>query len=90
VSEYEICAIYRGARNKNIEINILAELNGTKPFEIIKVLLKNGEELPPKAINKLYKRLDTLEAQIADREKEYKEIAQVIAMGSRREKNIDG
>ncbi|MCM1232686.1 MAG: hypothetical protein NC489_21380 [Ruminococcus flavefaciens] len=85
MSEYEICAMYREAKNKNMQINILAELNGIKPLEIIKVLLKNGEDLPQKAVNRLYKRLDTLEGQIADREREYKEIVEVITMGNRRE-----
>ncbi len=62
MNEHEICTMYREAKNKNQQIQILAELNGTKQLEIIKVLLINGEELPKRAIDKLFRRLDTLEA----------------------------
>lgn len=50
-------------------------------------LVKNGEKLPSRAINQLYKRLDVLEAQISEREKEYKEIVRALNGG---EKNRTG
>lgn len=46
--------------------------------EIIRILVKNGEKLPSRVINQLYKRLDVLEAQISEREKEYREIVRAL------------
>lgn len=63
---------------------ILAGLNRTRKLEIIKIMLKNGEKLTEKDINKLYKRLDVLEEQIAEREKEYRTIVDVLKYGSRK------
>lgn len=52
-------------------------------IEIIKILVRNGETLPSRAINQLYKRLDALEAQISEREKEYREIVQALNGGKK-------
>lgn len=65
--------MYRDARNQNTQLQILAELNDVSRNEIIRILVKNGEKLPSRVINQLYKRLDVLEAQISEREKEYRE-----------------
>lgn len=40
--------------------------------------MRNGETLPTRAINQLYRRLDTLEAQISECEREYREIVQAL------------
>ena len=56
MSEREICYMYREARNQNTQLQVLAELNDTNQNEIIRILTKNGERLPERAINKLYKR----------------------------------
>ena len=57
--------MYREARNQNTQLQVLAELNDTNQNEIIRILTKNGERLPERAINKLYKRLNVLDEQIA-------------------------
>ena len=76
MTEREICIMYRGAKNQNAQIQILVDLSSMSRIEIIKILVRNGEKLPSRAINQLYKRLDALEAQISEREKEYREIVQ--------------
>ena len=70
--------MYRDARNRNTQLQILAELNDVSRNEIIRILIKNGEKLPSRVINQLYKRLDVLEAQISEREKEYREIVRAL------------
>ena len=75
--------MYREAKNQNTQIQILADLSGMSRIEIIKILVRNGEKLPSRAINQLYKRLDTLEAQISEREKEYREIVQALNGGKK-------
>ena len=83
MTEREICIMYREARNQNTQLQILAELNDVSRNEIIRILVKNGEKLPSRAINQLYKRLDVLEAQISEREKEYKEIVRALNGGEK-------
>lgn len=70
--------MYREARNQNTQLQVLAELNDVSRNEIIRILVKNGEKLPSRVINQLYKRLDVLEAQIFEREKEYREIVRAL------------
>lgn len=74
----EICYSYHNARHKAQQIQILAELNDVDSLEIIKVLVRGGEELPASTVNKLYKRLDKLEMEIREREREYKAIAAAL------------
>lgn len=78
MTEREICLMYREARNQNTQLQVLAELNDVSRNEIIRILVKNGEKLPSRVINQLYKRLDVLEAQIFEREKEYREIVRAL------------
>ena len=85
MTEREICIMYREARNQNTQLQVLAELNDVSRNEIIRILVKNGEKLPSRAINQLYKRLDVLEAQISEREKEYKEIVRALNGGEKRQ-----
>ncbi len=72
----EICRSYHAARHKAQQI--LAELNDTDSLEIIKALVRGGERLPDSTVNKLYKRLDKLEMEIREREREYKAIAAAL------------
>lgn len=74
----KICYSYRSARHKAQQIQILAELNGVDSLEIIKVLVHGGERLPDSTVNKLFKRLDKLEMEIREREREYKAIAAAL------------
>ena len=83
VTEREICIMYRGTRNQNQQLQILAELNNVSRNEIIRILVKNGEKLPSRAINQLYKRLDILDAEIFEREKEYREIVRALNGGEK-------
>ncbi|MCX4292248.1 MAG: hypothetical protein OSJ36_10715 [Odoribacter sp.] len=48
---------------------------------IIGILVKNGEKVSDKVANQLYKRLDVLDAQISEREREYREIVQALNGG---------
>ena len=68
----EICRSYHSARHKAQQIQILAELNAVDSLEIIKALVRGGERLPDSTVNKLFKRLDKLEMEIREREREYK------------------
>ncbi len=86
MTEREICIMYREARNQNTQLQILAELNDVNRNEIIRILVKNGEKLPSRVINQLYKRLDVLEAQISEREKEYREIVQALNGGEKQDR----
>ena len=83
MTEREIRLMYREARNKNTPLQLLAELNGVSRNEIIRILVKNGEKLPDRVINQLYKRLDVLEAQISEREREYREIVKALNGGEK-------
>ena len=78
MTEREICLMYREAKKQNTQLQVLAELNDVSRNEIIRVLVKNGEKMPSRVINQLYKRLDVLEAQISKREKEYREIVRAL------------
>ena len=86
MTEREICIMYREERNQNTQLQILAELNDVNRNEIIRILVKNGEKLPSRAINQLYKRLDVLEAQISEREKEYREIVRALNGGEKQDR----
>lgn len=83
MTEREICIMYREAKNQNTQIQILADLSSMSRIEIIKILVRNGEILPTRAINQLYRRLDALEAQISEREREYREIVQALNGGKK-------
>lgn len=83
MTEREICIMYREAKNQNMQIQILADLSSMSRIEIIKILVRNGEILPTRAINQLYRRLDALEAQISEREREYREIVQALNGGKK-------
>lgn len=78
MTEREICLSYREAKDKRKQIPILADLSELSKPEIIGILLRNGENVMKQDIEKLYKRLDTLDAQIAEREREYRAIVKAL------------
>lgn len=90
MSNREICMNYKQAKNKFEQIQILADLNTVDRTNIIKILLFWGEKpyLSSKKaekelhnreyMNVMFKRLDTLDAEIAKREKEYREIVKIL------------
>lgn len=94
MTEGEICRIYRHAKDRGEQIQILAELNCTGRDKIIRILIRNGEHvripLPTRGKPRkreltdkeyfaaLFKRLDVLDAEIARRENEYRDILAVI------------
>lgn len=86
MTEREICLSYREAKNRNVQLKVLAELNSVSKVKIIGILVKNGEKVSDKATNQLYKRLEVLEAQISEREREYREIVKALNGG----KTING
>lgn len=81
MTEHEICQLYREARNKVTQLQILAELNDTDRNQIIGLLVKHGEEIPDRVISQMYRRLDALDAQISEREKEYRSIVRALNGG---------
>ena len=78
MTEREICLSYREAKDKRKQIPILSDLSGLSEPEIIGILLRNGESVAKQDIEHLYKRLDTLDAQIAEREREYRAIVKAL------------
>lgn len=74
----EICASFKRAGNRNKQLRVLAELNGENQITIIRILAENGECIPSRACDKLFRRLDKLEEEIAEREKEYREIVKIM------------
>lgn len=78
MTEREICLSYREAKDKRKQIPILADLSELSKPEIIGILLRNGENVMKQDIEQLYKRLDTLDAQIAEREREYRAIVKTL------------
>lgn len=61
VTEREICGSFRRAENQKQQIQILTELTCKSKYQIIGILLRNGEKVPKSIENQLYKRLDALE-----------------------------
>ena len=59
----------------------MAELNDTDRNQIIGLLVKHGEEIPDRVVSQLYRRLDALDAQISEREKEYCSIVRALNGG---------
>ena len=78
MTEGEICSMYRNAKNRSKQLPILADLTGKNKAEIIAILLKNGEEVAERDIAAMVRRLDALDAQSAEREREYKMIARAL------------
>ena len=78
MTEHEICYMYREAKDKRKQSPILADLSQMSKPEIIGILLRNGENVMKQDIEQLYKRLDTLDAQIAEREREYRAIVKAL------------
>lgn len=78
MTESEICRLYRTAKNRSKQLIILTELTGKSKAEIIAILLKREEKVMERDIKQLYKRLDALEEQIAEREREYTVIARAL------------
>ncbi len=78
MTEKEICSSYRKGSKPSEQIKILTELTLMSKAQIIGILLKNGENVPKKITDELFKRMDKLEDEIADREREYTEIAKAL------------
>lgn len=60
MTEREICGSFRRAENQKQQIQILTELTCKSKYQIIGILLRNGEKVPKSIENQLYKRLDAL------------------------------
>ena len=77
MTEREICGSFRRAENQKQQIK----------YQIIGILLRNGEKVPKSIENQLYKRLDALDAQIFECEMEYKEIVTALTGENRRKEH---
>ena len=66
---------------------VLTELTCKNKYQIIGILLRNGEKVPKSIENQLYKRLDALDAQIFECEMEYKEIVTALTGENRRKEH---
>lgn len=77
----------RRAENQKQQIQILTELTCKSKYQIIGILLRNGEKVPKSIENQLYKRLDALDAQIFECEMEYKEIVTALTGENRRKEH---
>ncbi len=87
VTEREICGSFWRAENQKQQIQILTELTCKSKYQIIGILLRNGEKVPKSIENQLYKRLDALDAQIFECEMEYKEIVTALTGENRRKEH---
>lgn len=87
MTEREICGSFRRAENQKQQIQILTELTCKSKYQIIGILLRNGEKVPKSIENQLYKRLDALDAQIFECEMEYKEIVTALTGENRRKEH---
>lgn len=87
MTEREICGSFRRAENQKQQIQILTELTCKSKYQIIGILLRNGEKVPKSIENQLYKRLDALDAQIFECEMEYKEIVTALTAENRRKEH---
>lgn len=86
-AEEQICGSFRRAENQKQQIQILTELTCKSKYQIIGILLRNGEKVPKSIENQLYKRLDALDAQIFECEMEYKEIVTALTGENRRKEH---
>lgn len=71
MTEREICSIYRKSKHPDRQIQILAELSGMDWITVVGILTKNNEKIPDIVINRIFKKLNRLEEQIKEKEKEY-------------------
>lgn len=78
MTDQEICSSFRRAENPVEQIKILSQLALKDELEIIAILIAGGEKPADKTIDKLYKRLDKLDAEPFAREREYKNIVAAL------------
>lgn len=83
MKDIEICGLYRRAKNQTTQIKILTELTCKSRLEIIGILVRGGEQLPKRVEDGLYKRLDVLDEEIGEREREYREILKALNIKDR-------
>lgn len=104
MTEEEICREYRGAKDKKKQITILADQNVCPKAAILQILANGGEDIGhmrPKAANKekgalpgvivaaLFEKLEQIEKELAEKEEEYKQIADFIMNYSKRQEAAD-
>lgn len=83
MTEWDICFLYRQAKDKTKQIGVLEELTCQSRLEIIAILLHNKETVPRREMEKLYKRMDDLSEKISVLEKEYREIVRALNGGGK-------
>ena len=78
MTEREICNLCRRSKHSDSQIQILAELNRMDWITVVGILTKNNEEISDAVTNRIFKKLDRLEEQIKEKEKEYTRIVNSI------------
>lgn len=78
MTDQEICSSFRRAENPAEQIKILSQLALKDELEIIAILIAGGIQPAEKTIDKLFRKLDKLEAEISVREREYKNIVAAL------------
>ena len=87
MTEQEICKEFNGAKNRGIQVGILADLNVCEKEDILKILILNGQDVTAaghrklggdkdKVLNLMYTLLDEMEEQIKATEKRYLNIVE--------------
>lgn len=91
MTEREICISYKGARQPNEQTQILADLNGMKRIEIIKILVENHVELAGQTVRYLQRRLDQLNEVLVKKEQKRKEAMEKrnLRVSARLEREIE-
>lgn len=84
MTEREICASYREAKNQYAQIQVLADLNCIERKDVVKILVRNGEKVKKRAFKLLSRWSDRLQKQITEMEQEYRKLA-----GKRSYKRLD-
>ena len=78
MDENDVIGMYRDAKNKDRQIDILAELMDMSKYEVMAALVAGGQELPARTRGVTLRRLQFLEVRIRDMEEEYKAIVRAL------------
>ena len=99
MTEAEICREYREAKNRKIQIGILADLNVCEKEEILKILIMNGQDVTPagpkkpgkegdKVLEMMFTILDEVDEKVKEAEKQYKNIVKSIMQYGKEKRNV--
>ena len=89
MTENEICREYNKAKDKKLQIGILADMNVCNKEDILKILIRNGQDVSvaapkkpgskgDKVLQALYSLLDEADERVREAERQYTNIAERI------------